>query len=52
MVAGRAAAKPATQVESGAPIVVRDAETGPEYVSRGGRKLAGALEAAVAEGPR
>jgi 23S rRNA (cytidine1920-2'-O)/16S rRNA (cytidine1409-2'-O)-methyltransferase len=45
MVAGRAAAKPATQVESGAPIVVRDAETGPEYVSRGGRKLAGALEA-------
>src|SRR5690348_6764052 len=45
MVAGRAAAKPATQVEPGAPIVVRDVETGPEYVSRGGRKLAGALEA-------
>jgi 23S rRNA (cytidine1920-2'-O)/16S rRNA (cytidine1409-2'-O)-methyltransferase len=45
MVAGRAAAKPATQVEAGAPIVVRDAEAGSEYVSRGGRKLAGALEA-------
>jgi 23S rRNA (cytidine1920-2'-O)/16S rRNA (cytidine1409-2'-O)-methyltransferase len=44
-VAGRTAAKPATQVETSAAIVVRPAETGPDYVSRGGHKLAGALEA-------
>ena len=44
-VAGRPATKAATQVESGAAIVVRTEETGPEYVSRGGHKLAGALAA-------
>ncbi|MEV5749515.1 TlyA family RNA methyltransferase [Actinoallomurus sp. NPDC052308] len=44
-VAGRPAAKPATQVETSAAIVVRQAETGPDYVSRGGHKLAGALKA-------
>lgn len=44
-VAGRTASKPATQVETSAAIVVRPAESGPEYVSRGGHKLAGALKA-------
>ena len=41
-VAGQRAAKPATQVRRDAPIAIAD--TGePGYVSRGGRKLAGAL---------
>jgi 23S rRNA (cytidine1920-2'-O)/16S rRNA (cytidine1409-2'-O)-methyltransferase len=44
-VAGSTATKPATQVETSAPIVVRTAGAGPEYVSRGGHKLAGALAA-------
>ncbi|WP_433188369.1 TlyA family RNA methyltransferase [Actinoallomurus sp. CA-150999] len=44
-VAGQTASKPATQVETSAAIVVRPAESGPEYVSRGGHKLAGALKA-------
>ncbi|RKS73240.1 23S rRNA (cytidine1920-2'-O)/16S rRNA (cytidine1409-2'-O)-methyltransferase [Actinomadura pelletieri DSM 43383] len=44
-VGGRAAAKAATQVEAAAAIVVADADDGPEYVSRGGHKLAGALRA-------
>ncbi|GAA2590555.1 TlyA family RNA methyltransferase [Actinomadura fulvescens] len=44
-VGGQAAAKAATQVETGAAIVVETADSGPEYVSRGGHKLAGALEA-------
>src|SRR5262249_26875849 len=44
-VSGQAAAKPATQVTSDAPITVQDAAAGPDYVSRGGHKLAGALAA-------
>jgi 23S rRNA (cytidine1920-2'-O)/16S rRNA (cytidine1409-2'-O)-methyltransferase len=44
-IAGRTATKAATQVETSAPIVVQTEETGPEYVSRGGHKLAGALAA-------
>jgi 23S rRNA (cytidine1920-2'-O)/16S rRNA (cytidine1409-2'-O)-methyltransferase len=44
-VGGQTATKAATQVETSAPIVVRTVETGPEYVSRGGHKLAGALAA-------
>jgi len=43
-VPGRATVKPATQVAPGDPIVVEDA-AGPTYVSRGGHKLAGALDA-------
>jgi 23S rRNA (cytidine1920-2'-O)/16S rRNA (cytidine1409-2'-O)-methyltransferase len=43
-VAGQRAAKPATQVARGAPITVT-APGEPDYVSRGGRKLAGALRA-------
>ena len=44
-VGGQVAGKAATQVEAAAAIVVETKETGPEYVSRGGHKLAGALEA-------
>ncbi|NYI03365.1 TlyA family RNA methyltransferase [Allostreptomyces psammosilenae] len=44
-VGGRAATKPATQVETGAAIVVTRDDDDPEYASRGGHKLAGALAA-------
>jgi len=44
-VGGTPASKAATQVGGDAPIAVREAESGPEYVSRGGHKLAGALAA-------
>ncbi|MEU5880446.1 TlyA family RNA methyltransferase [Spirillospora sp. NPDC047279] len=44
-VGGQTAGKAATQVETGAAIVVDTGDAGPEYVSRGGHKLAGALEA-------
>lgn len=44
-VAGQTAGKAATQVAMSAPIVVTEVATGPAYVSRGGHKLAGALEA-------
>jgi 23S rRNA (cytidine1920-2'-O)/16S rRNA (cytidine1409-2'-O)-methyltransferase len=43
-VAGLTAGKPATQVGRDEPITVSD-DGGPEYVSRGGHKLAGALAA-------
>jgi len=43
-VAGQRASKPATQVARDTPITVTDLG-GPDYVSRGGHKLAGALEA-------
>jgi len=42
-VAGRAAAKIATQVGQDAAITIRQADQGEDYVSRGGHKLAGAL---------
>jgi 23S rRNA (cytidine1920-2'-O)/16S rRNA (cytidine1409-2'-O)-methyltransferase len=41
------ATKPATQVETAAPILVSRDDDDPDYVSRGGHKLAGALEAFV-----
>ncbi len=44
-VSGRAAAKPATQVDPADPIVVREQAAEPQYASRGGVKLAGALAA-------
>ncbi|WP_018656626.1 TlyA family RNA methyltransferase [Actinomadura flavalba] len=44
-VGGQTAGKPATQVETGAAIVVDAPAEGPAYVSRGGHKLAGALAA-------
>jgi 23S rRNA (cytidine1920-2'-O)/16S rRNA (cytidine1409-2'-O)-methyltransferase len=43
-VGGQVASKPATQVARDAPVTVTDdADAGPQYVSRGGHKLAGAL---------
>src|SRR5215472_13648230 len=45
LVAGQAAAKPATQVAPGDPITITEAAAGPGYASRGGQKLAGALAA-------
>src|SRR5215472_1068560 len=44
LVAGQAAAKPATQVAPEDPITVTE-PAGPQYASRGGWKLAGALAA-------
>lgn len=48
-VGGNTAAKSATQVETSAAVVVKDDDGDPDYVSRGGHKLAGAL---AAFGPR
>jgi 23S rRNA (cytidine1920-2'-O)/16S rRNA (cytidine1409-2'-O)-methyltransferase len=42
-VSGQVAAKPASQVAVNAAITVEQVSDGPEYVSRGGHKLAGAL---------
>ena len=44
-VGGQVAAKPATQVAREAAVTVTDDDSGPQYVSRGGHKLAGALAA-------
>ena len=43
-VAGQVASKPATGVDAATPVVVRE-PSGPSYASRGGHKLAGALDA-------
>jgi 23S rRNA (cytidine1920-2'-O)/16S rRNA (cytidine1409-2'-O)-methyltransferase len=48
-VGGATATKAATQVETGAAVVVSRDDADPDYVSRGGHKLAGAL---AAFGPR
>ncbi len=45
LVSGQAAAKAATQVTQDAAITVQRDDSGPDYVSRGGHKLAGALAA-------
>ncbi|BBG02859.1 MULTISPECIES: TlyA family RNA methyltransferase [Pseudonocardia] len=42
---GMPAAKPATVVERDAPVVVRPDDDGPEWASRGAKKLLGALDA-------
>ncbi|MGP3967568.1 TlyA family RNA methyltransferase [Streptomyces sp. 6N223] len=48
---GSTASKPATQVATGAALVVRAEDDGrPDYVSRGGHKLAGALAAFTPRG--
>jgi len=44
-VSGAVASKPATQVTTDVAVVVRDDAGRPDYVSRGGHKLAGALAA-------
>jgi 23S rRNA (cytidine1920-2'-O)/16S rRNA (cytidine1409-2'-O)-methyltransferase len=51
-VGGATATKAATQVETSAAVVVVKDDADPEYVSRGGHKLAGALAAFVPEGLR
>ena len=45
LVAGQPARKPATAVAPGTPVVVQEPPGAPDYVSRGGHKLAGALDA-------
>jgi 23S rRNA (cytidine1920-2'-O)/16S rRNA (cytidine1409-2'-O)-methyltransferase len=45
LVAGQVAAKPATQVAPDDSVAVRELPGMPDYASRGGRKLAGALAA-------
>jgi 23S rRNA (cytidine1920-2'-O)/16S rRNA (cytidine1409-2'-O)-methyltransferase len=42
-VGGAVAGKPATQVDESAALVVTEAASGPDYVSRGAHKLLGAL---------
>ncbi|MCH0542933.1 TlyA family RNA methyltransferase [Streptomyces sp. MUM 203J] len=49
-VGGITATKPATQVETAAAIVVAQDDADPDYVSRGGHKLAGAFDAFVPRG--
>ncbi|WP_345699572.1 TlyA family RNA methyltransferase [Kitasatospora terrestris] len=49
-VGGTTATKPATQVETSAAVVVAKDDSDPEYVSRGGHKLAGAFAAFVPQG--
>jgi len=49
---GVTAAKPATQVATGAALVVQEDAADPGYVSRGGHKLAGALAAFTPRGLR
>ncbi|QMU71885.1 TlyA family RNA methyltransferase [Streptacidiphilus sp. P02-A3a] len=49
-VGGATATKPATQVETSAAVVVSKDDNDPDYVSRGGHKLAGALAAFVPQG--
>src|ERR1700722_4039603 len=44
VVAGQSAGKTATQVTADEPIAVQDTGGAPGYASRGGRKLAGALD--------
>lgn len=49
-VSGTTATKPATGVGTDVPIVVREVNDDPGYVSRGGHKLAGALAAFGSQG--
>jgi len=49
-VSGAPATKPATGVSTDVAIVVRDDPSRPDYVSRGGHKLAGALDALAPAG--
>nr|WP_269204203.1 TlyA family RNA methyltransferase [Motilibacter rhizosphaerae] len=49
-VAGTTATKPASQVSPEVSLVVAEAAEGPDYASRGGHKLAGALAALVPRG--
>jgi 23S rRNA (cytidine1920-2'-O)/16S rRNA (cytidine1409-2'-O)-methyltransferase len=50
-VAGRTDVKPATQVDPGVALLVTEDPADPAYASRGGHKLAGALDAFGPAGP-
>src|ERR1700733_771326 len=50
-VAGLTATKPATGVDADAPLLVAAKENEPHWVSRGARKLLGALDGLIAGGP-
>jgi 23S rRNA (cytidine1920-2'-O)/16S rRNA (cytidine1409-2'-O)-methyltransferase len=50
-VGGLTATKPATGVDTGTPLLVRARENEPHWVSRGARKLLGALDGLIAGGP-
>ncbi|MFZ0158154.1 MAG: TlyA family RNA methyltransferase [Kineosporiaceae bacterium] len=50
LLAGQPATKAATQVDPAVAIVVRALSDDPDYASRGGHKLAGALDAFAADG--
>jgi 23S rRNA (cytidine1920-2'-O)/16S rRNA (cytidine1409-2'-O)-methyltransferase len=52
LIAGQPATKPATAVEPATPLRVEDDTDDPNYASRGGHKLAGALDAFPALDPR
>lgn len=52
LVAGTIATKPATGVTTDVALIVRDDPERPDYVSRGGHKLAGALDVLGAQGLR
>jgi 23S rRNA (cytidine1920-2'-O)/16S rRNA (cytidine1409-2'-O)-methyltransferase len=49
-VGGQLATKPATQVDPAAALLVADIDDDPGYASRGGHKLAGALDGFAARG--
>ncbi|MGH3886439.1 MAG: TlyA family RNA methyltransferase [Pseudonocardiaceae bacterium] len=48
---GVTATKPATGVDADTPLLVQASETEPEWVSRGARKLLGALDTLIIGGP-
>ncbi len=50
-VSGQVARKPATQIDTGAPVVVTEPPT-DDYVSRGAHKLLGALDALGSQAPK
>ncbi|MGH3857482.1 MAG: TlyA family RNA methyltransferase [Pseudonocardiaceae bacterium] len=50
-VGGATATKPATGVDADTPLLVRAADNDPHWVSRGARKLLGALDGLTAGGP-
>ncbi|MDR0504678.1 MAG: TlyA family RNA methyltransferase [Bifidobacteriaceae bacterium] len=51
-VGGQVVSKPASQVDLACGITVKQLAEGPDYVSRGGRKLAGALDQLADHAPK
>src|SRR5437868_5277350 len=50
-VRGVTATKPATGIDSDTPLLVQNTDNEPDWVSRGARKLLGALDGLIAGGP-